>query len=170
MTAFILMGDLLDQEGYLVQQCNCVTIKAHGLSQAFIDKFGSVADLYGKRQKRTANSALDPSIPGTYQVVPLNDNQIMIGLFGQWLPGKPRRWEPAYRYNRSFIDTASARLTYFKNALTKFLSDMDDDTPIYFPYRIGCGLAGGDWAEYEKAIQEFASSYQGNTYIVKLEN
>ena len=26
---------------------------------------------------------------------------------------------------------------------------------IYFPYKIGCGLAGGDWTEYKKMIERF---------------
>jgi hypothetical protein len=170
-TAIEIKGDLLDQRGYLVQQCNCVTVKAHGLSKAFIDRFGKKADLYGKRSRRSANKAQRPSTPGTYQIVPLNDDTIMVGIFGQWLPGKPNQWTHAYNdYTPTYDDSAINRLNYFKKALDKFAHELTcDDTPVYFPYRIGCGLAGGDWTKYKEAIDEFASTYHGKTYIVRLE-
>ena len=170
VTAIEIKGDLLDQQGYLVQQCNCVTVKAHGLSQSFIDRFGKKADLYGKRSKSSENTSAEPSVPGTYQIVPLNDNAIMVGVFGQWLPGKPGKWNRAYNNLPDTPDTYNDRLRYFKKALDKFANELTcDDTPVYFPYKIGCGLAGGDWTKYEEAINEFASKYYGKTYIVRLE-
>ena len=31
---------------------------------------------------------------------------------------------------------------------------------------IGCGLAGGDWEHYEKALRDFEASYEGGNILV----
>lgn len=149
-----IKGDLLDQKGYLFQQCNCVTTKGKGLSHAFIDRFGPVADLYERRGR-----GVKPSIPGTYEIVKLNDEQIMVGVYGQWLPGKP-----GYKKCQT-PDSFEDRLSYFRQALTAF-AKTKSELPVYFPYRIGCGLAGGDWKLYKAELDRFALTYSGATFIV----
>ena len=37
---------------------------------------------------------------------------------------------------------------------------------IAFPERVGCGLAGGDWAHYEAMIEEFAARHDGKIAVV----
>ena len=163
-----IKGDLLDQKGFLFQQCNCVTVKAHGLSQSFIKRFGKRADIYGKRAHRSANTATLPDTPGTYKILNLRGNTAMVAVFGQWLPGKPRACAHMYsRYRVIHNDTYEDRFRYFEEALNKFVESVDDDRPAYFPYRIGCGLAGGNWDNYRLAIERFAARYRGPVYIVR---
>ena len=52
----IKKGDLLKaNESYICQQCNCVTIKSHGLSKSIGDKY-SYGDPYKNRPKKTPNT------------------------------------------------------------------------------------------------------------------
>jgi len=64
-------------------------------------------------------------------------------------------------------DTAAARLTYFRHALDKLRTVVGDGS-VAFPYKIGCGLGGGDWAQYEAALREFAQSVTGKVVLYQL--
>jgi hypothetical protein len=37
---------------------------------------------------------------------------------------------------------------------------------LAFPYKIGCGLAGGMWTHYQQLIHDFAHQYHKDVYIV----
>jgi hypothetical protein len=60
----IVQGSLLDAtEEYIEQQCNCVTVKSHGLSQQISDKY-PWANVYKRRtQIGSRNCAKDRSTP-----------------------------------------------------------------------------------------------------------
>ena len=70
---------------------------------------------------------------------------LLICLYAQYSPGKP-----------SAAETAAMRLAYFKDALEEATTLIPDGSTLYFPYGIGCGLAGGKWEQYYAAIQVFA--------------
>jgi hypothetical protein len=76
----------------------------------------------------TANTYGKKRIVGTCDVI-----DRVINLYGQESPGKPTPKE-----------TKNTRLDWFKKAL----STLDIKDPIAVPYKIGCGLAGGDWNDY----------------------
>ena len=40
-------------------------------------------------------------------------------------------------------------------------------TKICFPYRIGCGLAGGVWQHYQQLIDDFSRSVTQSVIIAK---
>ena len=160
----VISGDLLNQTGYIVQQCNCVTLKHHGLSFSIKKKFGKLGDVYGSR-KGSKNTTTEDITPGTIQVNLVDDNVSLVHMFGQWAPGKPGVWSS--RYGNVYDDDAKTRYEYFETCLVNLLEAVDG-RPIYFPWRISCGLAGGDWTMYENKIQEFSSIYKGKVYIVKL--
>lgn len=64
-------------------------------------------------------------------------------------------------------DTAAARLGYFRQALDKLRAVVGDGS-VAFPYKIGCGLGGGDWAQYEAALREFAQAVPGKVVLYQL--
>lgn len=41
------------------------------------------------------------------------------------------------------------------------------DAPVYFPYKIGCGIAGGDWPTVEQIIKDVFDDSEVQVYIVK---
>ena len=147
-------GDLLDAKEPICQQCNCLTIKPHGLSKYISDKY-SWADPYTTRPIKTANTTSSPDEPGTIVEFknPLYPYNIVLCFMAQWCPGKP------YAYNKFYSSTPcgsednySNRKKWFQECLD-ILDENNYDT-VAMPYGIGCGLAGGKWVEYKQMIEE----------------
>lgn len=77
-------------------------------------------------------------------------------MFAQIGPGKGRN--PA--------DSAQQRLQYFRSCLQQLEQDLPADARIAFPYKIGCGLAGGNWDLYLVELQQFARSHPSMEVLV----
>jgi O-acetyl-ADP-ribose deacetylase (regulator of RNase III) len=135
----IIQGDLLTSgEKYIAHQCNCISIGARGLAKNIADKW-KYADVYTQRKGH--------SKPGTIVLTsPDNPSEEytphVICMFAQFQPGKPNM------YN----DSPRQRLTWFKQCLEEIVK-LGIDT-VAMPHNIGCGLAGGDWKEYQKVLEE----------------
>jgi len=110
-----------------------------GLSRAITEKF-PYADFYSKREK--------PSIPGTIKVLgnKKKGERYVCAMFAQKFPGKPDSG-----------DTAKQREKWFEKCLSK-ISALKGLKSVAFPYRIGCGLAKGEWRTYFRLIQEWADT------------
>jgi O-acetyl-ADP-ribose deacetylase (regulator of RNase III) len=149
----IKKGNLLDcEENIIVQQCNCVTTKSHGLSEQIANKF-PWANVYGQRESiNNKNRAKKPEIPGTLRIsVSESESESekkVIHLFAQNLPSKPGVFNSVYF--SEYSDTKEDRLKYFKECIDKL--DSLNFEIVAMPYMIGCGLAGGKWNDYEKIL------------------
>ncbi len=148
---------------YIVQQCNCLTVRSHGLSQTLEQKFlhGS---LYPKRRPiGSRNLAIpeDRPQPGTAVILPGSPN--IVCLFGQWRPGKI-----ATSYFDSYPEstppeTTAHRLSWFTSSLWSLgnylRATSGRKVTVAVPYKIGCGLAGGPWDDYHRVLQEFSGVF-----------
>ena len=164
-------GDLLHAKvDLIIHQCNCVTIKSHGLSEQIAKKF-PFADIYSKRQARSKNIAMVYDTPGDLVISRSVNAPIIVGLLGQIGPGKPFRWASTYKFDPK-TDTPEQRLVYFKQGLDKLLTICLEEkiTSIGFPFQIGCGLAGGDWNDYLKAIINFETKLKFKVRIYQLDS
>ncbi len=88
---------------------------------------------------------------------------------GQLCPGKPSEWSKAYKKSPC-EDTAPIKRIAFQNALDILSTDLYKNTEIenvYFPYLIGCGLAGGNWSLYFKMLEQFSSKTHCKVFIIK---
>jgi len=153
----------------IVQQCNTVTRRSHGLSAAIAGRF-LYADVYARRSGKSANTTDRPDKPGTLVLCrpPSEDNSqpIVACLMAQMAPGKPAAWCLQYGI-RVEDDSAERREEYFRAALFELETHVRESAgsikTIAFPHGIGCGLAGGSWARYETMINEFARVLPGVT-------
>ena len=145
-----IKGDITETEHkYIVHQCNCNTVKSHGLSKTIANKF-PWADVYSKRiQIGSRNATSCPSTPGTIELL-TNGNKTIICLFAQWTPGKPGDYTKYYP--KTYDDTEMNRINWFKDCINK-VDDLKLDK-ITMPFKIGCGLAGGNWDVYKQILQE----------------
>lgn len=147
----IIEGDITEtNHKYIAHQCNCNTVKSHGLSKTIADKW-PWADIYSKRVSiGNRNATINPSIPGTIQLVTNEDeNKTVICLFALWVPGKPGDYSKYYP--KTYNDTTENRQLWFKECLDK-IDELNLDE-IAMPFKIGCGLAGGNWKNYENILQ-----------------
>jgi len=148
----VVQGNLFQsKETYLCHQCNCVTNRSKHLAKSVFTRF-PYADIYSLRGEH--------SQPGTIEIRGDGKSQrFVIGMLGQYYPGRSK-------YPNASRDGTQARLTYFKDCLEKMESL---EGSFAFPWRIGCGAAGGDWEEYLDAIKEFEATIKGDVTIYKLE-
>lgn len=142
----------------IVQQCNCVTVRAHGLSKD-IKKMYPYADLYRKRSQKSRNTAEKYDTPGTCKLMrpPDTEGPVVACLLAQFYPGKAGNyWRKIY--GTSTDDSAANRLQWFAAALADLSEQLKASSvrSVGFPFRIGCGLAGGNWPKYLALIQAFA--------------
>lgn len=176
MSVETINADLLSCDADLiVQQCNTVTRRSHGLSAAIAARF-PYADVYARRSGQTANTTDSPDVPGTAvfcQPPDGTDGPIVACLMAQLAPGKPGAWCKQYGI-RADSDSAEQRLLHFQSALAELADHIRDSDgkikAVAFPHGIGCGLAGGKWQHYERAIETFAFSVRGlaRVFICKL--
>ena len=137
---------LLGNEAYIVHQTNCVTNTAAGLAKRIFTDL-PYANVYTGRKH--------PSRPGSIRIMgDGKTRRFVVNLFGQFAPGKatPRG-----------VDSAANRLRYFRQGLANLADHISTEhqgrtIDIAFPANIGCGMAGGDWAKYEKEITAFATN------------
>ena len=146
----ILKRDILEVKvDYIAHQCNATNNRSFGLSSAIFKKFPK-ANIYSGKHKEE-NRELGTIIA--------RDN--IINMIAQTNPGKPKG-----------EDSKVARLKAFEKCLTQIaeLKQSEESFSVAFPYGIGCGLAGGDWKEYEKMLRDFANLFPRIEVIVcKLE-
>lgn len=137
----MIQGDLLDYgETHLIcHQCNCVTPRPKGLAAAIFAKYPS-ANTYGSKR-----------MPGTIDII-----GPVVNMYAQITPSRAKTGR----------DSAAARLEYFASCLRQLDEHADAAAKFAFPFKIGCGLAGGDWRDYFDLISEFARRRE--VIIVKL--
>lgn len=152
-------GDLLTHDAdYIVHQCNCRTTRAWGLAYSLFSSFRH-ADTYTVPSDPKLAPMPSKRVPGTFTLHggPGTGLRGVINLYGQDAPGKA-----------SATETKAQRLTWFQNALLE-LADVPNLKSVAFPHGIGCGLAGGTWAQYEAALVEFAELVpKTEVYIVQM--
>lgn len=155
----LINGDLLESEAkYLCHQCNCVTTSYSGLAKFIFQKY-PYSDIYSMRE-----NVKDLPIPGQEpgNIIICGDgenNRYIINMIAQFYPG----------YAKFKYDTIDDRIKYFKRCLSE-IKKINNLESIAFPYKIGCGLAGGEWDIYEKMIDDFASDVNANVYIYKIDD
>ncbi len=172
----IVVGDLMDaSEKYIVQQCNCLTVKSHGLS-ATISKKYHWADPYSSRRRinrRNCAVPKDRDVPGTYKIMSgpnsgpnskETPDPSVICIFGQWAPGTPLKYSS---YPNDYHDSYENRVKWFAQALIS-LKSLGLES-IAFPWKIGCGLAKGNWNIYYDMIQLFEKESGTKCVLYKLQ-
>jgi O-acetyl-ADP-ribose deacetylase (regulator of RNase III) len=143
------IGNLLDaDEQYIAHQCNCTSFYSAGIAHDIFKKY-SYSDTYKDRKV--------DDIPGTIKIMGNGtDQRYIINMFGQHSPG-------GYSNSTLSIDSKKNREKYFYNCLLE-ISKIPKLESIAFPFRIGCGLAGGDWKYYLGTLENFAK------YVEKSQN
>lgn len=145
MSIEIIQGDiLLTKIKCIVHQCNCVTTTSKGLANAIFNKYKEANDYKTHKHGK----------PGTIHIHNI-DNKIIINMFAQRYPGRSR---------------SDGQKTYREMLFQKCLDQIGQSSisrEIAFPYKIGCGLAGGNWKNYLKMISNFAKKYNVEVSILK---
>ena len=139
----IIRGNILNSDcSHICHQVNCVSTRAAGVAKSIFEAF-PWADVYTSRQARGDDTSLFGSI--TIHGDPGKAERQVINIYGQINPGGPRPGR----------DSSHSRLEAFSKALNQ-IAGLPELKSIGFPHGIGCGLARGDWEEYERLLEGFA--------------
>lgn len=138
------------KRGFIVQQYDCVTKKEEGLPLS-IERAFPYCTIYSDEQKR---------VPGTYKIYSNPPHPDIVCLLAQVYPGVASTDD----------DTPEQRLKWFVQALSDFLRNVWSEKrnkPVCIPYQIGCGLDGGDWKRYERALEELEHQFDVEFQVYK---
>lgn len=152
MSVRIISGNLLTtSDTLIVHQTNCQSTGSKGLAKHIHTKF-PYANAY--KLNRT-------NMMGTCQIFGDGINtRYVVALYGQNSVGKPSSYE-----------LAKTREIWFQQALDSlgiYITQAQITPTIGFPYQIGCGLAGGNWSNYLRMIQQFAMYHKVHVTIYRI--
>lgn len=152
MSVKIIKKNILEAQfnEIIVHQTNCLTKNPLGLAKDLFELYPN-ANCYNSTYNR---------IPGEIIVINSNNSPIIVNLFGQHKPGKVNRYETSLKREEWFNQGLDNLLEY--------LIENNLSNKIIFPFKIGCGLAGGKWDNYYKMISDFSEKYNGKVVIYKL--
>jgi len=128
-------GDLLKSNAnFILHQVNCKGVMGAGLALQVKKQYPFVFSKYSRKCKAATNSR---DLLGTVQYIPVKESQTIVNLFAQDGYGRTGQ-HTSYR------------------ALISCLEDVNRHTKpsdtIAIPYKIGCGLGGGDWDKVQDII------------------
>lgn len=146
MSITYVYGDILDSDARAIcHQVNCCGVMGAGLAKQIASRFPEVKRLY---QKRCFGKS-KPSLLGTVQAIPVSDSQYVLNIFGQVDYGRDRRYTD-YEALRTALSTIQE---YFRGHR------------IAIPFKMGCGLAGGDWSTVLDIIKETLTDCRVLIYV-----
>lgn len=130
----VIKGDLLAIEvGIICHQVNCQGVMAAGLAKSLKAKYPICFESYSKYCKAGQFR------PGMVQFCRVNPELFICNLAGQ----------DGYGVDKRHTDYQALEV-----CLTKlYAKSLELNLIPYLPYKMGCGLAGGDWAIVSKLIE-----------------
>lgn len=145
-------GDLLESDcNVIMHQANCFKTMGAGIAK-------SIAKLYPEAEKVDQEyKALPKDRLGDFTCAIINNGPTVVNLYGQ-LGFGANKVQTEYDKLESAIDKF---FVYAKNANV-------DLTRVGVPYKIGCGLAGGNWEIVERILAEQSNKHRVDIYIYKL--
>lgn len=132
----VICGNILDiKSGIIVHQVNCKGVMSDGLAKDLREKYPIIFPRY----EEFCKSGL--LRPGMVQFVKVDENLYVCNLAGQDSYGRDGRYT-----DYDALTTAFTKLHYI---------GLERSLPIYIPYKMGCGLAGGDWEIVSSLITDW---------------
>ena len=154
----VVTGDLMNAtEDIIAHQVNCMGVMGAGVAKQIRDAYPKVYEVYKKRCEECKDKVI--WLLGECQLVVAPRKQggvsVIANIFGQLSYGRNRK----FTYESCF-ESAVMSLAQQAHEIHA--------TSIAMPYKIGCGLGGGDWEKIYKIIEEELGDFDVTLY--KLED
>ncbi len=143
-----LSPDLGGRINVIAHSCNLQKTMGSGLAKQIVELYPQVF-----KADQNKNNQLDWL--GKYLVVPVDKNKYVVNLYTQDKYGTDRR-----QVNYEAFYTAL-------DSLVKSLSSKSPDYVLGLPYKISCGLAGGDWSIINTMIESISEKHKYDIWICK---
>jgi O-acetyl-ADP-ribose deacetylase (regulator of RNase III) len=135
------------KEGVICQQVNCLGVMGAGLAAQIKLEYPDVYAEY--RQLCFAKADDNYTLLGQIQIIPVSDRKWIVNLFAQYDVGGTRATE--YSAFSQCVNALSEWVAKTGEPLWKS-SGGSGKIPVLLPYKIGCGLGGGDWSIIREII------------------
>jgi len=133
----VIKGNLLNQQGVILHQVNCKRVMGAGIAK-------QIRLLYPQHYIDYINSQQKL---GDIVITHVSPTLTIIGLFAQDGYGRNKQHTNYKALEQCLIKVAQLNVQ-----------------PIYAPYKIGCGLGGGNW----EIVQQLFKKHLPQTTFVKL--
>lgn len=140
-------------EDIICQQVNCRGVMGSGLAIQIKEKYPEVYEEY----KHICCNLKPEQLLGLAQIVDCKDGKSICNIFGQ-LDYGVKTQQTSYSALWNGLDSIFNTIKSYGKHNKK---------SVAIPYRIGCGLGGGDWDVVYKIIEASANSYGCDTTIYK---
>lgn len=152
-------GNIMDINGGIIcHQVNCKGVMGAGLAKSIADTYPNVLKSY-KDFCGKFNYSEDLLGKTLFETVSYDINYkpilIIANIFGQFDYGiyKQQTDYEALKYGLQQVQHVSETF----------------NLDVYIPFKIGCGLGGGDWNIVKNIIKEIFSETNQKCYLIKLE-
>ena len=151
MSIQVLEGDLFDTTAkYICHQVNCKGKMGSGVAKQIRERYPEAYHSYRRRCEIFRNHGQTVNMLGQVLQVATNDGRVICNLFAQ----------NDYGYNGACYTDYDA----FHDCLMELRKCVPAGSAIAMPYRIGCGLGGGDW----DIVRGFITGILSERYTVEL--
>ena len=157
-------------KGVIVHSVNCIGAVG-GLAGAIARKWPKNAEQYKEHVRHRKSSIM---LLGSVFEVNVAHNVIVANLFGQYGIGTGKQqteYSALISGFKTIADTCfygnDTEDMYFGPLGYQEVSNVLND--IYIPYKIGCGLGGGDWNIVEEIFHKVFDNSHKNVYICRYE-
>lgn len=137
-------------KGLIVHQTNCIGAMGGGIALQVKHRYRNVFIDYLVLCNSHKNKS---NLLGKIQVIPVSNDLSVVNLFGQLSIG----------------GVQDTDYVAFENGL-KLLSEYMTENKISsvaFPYKIGCGLGGGNWNVIYNLIEKYMSNYDCKIFRIE---
>lgn len=142
----IVQQDMTElSSGVLFHQVNCRGVMGGGIAYAFARKWPELEEKY--RQLCEEFNCDKTRLLGKVWTYGVNKDLVIANVFGQ---GDVSRSERMTSY-----DATVNAFERIQRSVARTPNGMFARLPLYFPFKMGCGLGGGDWAIYSAIIDRY---------------
>ena len=165
-------GNLLEEEGLfaICHQTNCQSKMKAGLAKSIVEYYPNVAevDRNCKLSPKERLGKFSFSLEKYKNRTPL----MIFNLYGQFYYGTDSVKTNYHELENAFIAMTSYINYYIKYYISSGIVELiPNEIKIGIPYKIGCGLAGGDWNIVKDIIEKvFDNEYNKRLIGVVLDN
>ena len=152
MVEIIEDSNLLDlKQGIICHQTNCIGVMGGGIALQIKNKWPKV---FGEYKKECLQFKDRPEyLLGHVQDVLIDSNLVVANCYGQIFPGNGLMTD--YEAWDKILDKLKDLSNFF-------------NLQLHFPWKIGCGLAGGHWPTMLHKIETAFSRKNSKVYVHKL--
>lgn len=147
-------GDILDSCADMIcHQVNCQGVMGAGLALQIRNKYPTVYVRYKTHVDKIENKRLLLGFTLFTSINGDSDIPFIVNCFNQ------------YGYGRDSKQTVYPAMRESFTTLRRICESTYDSCTIAVPYKMGCGLGGGDWDEVLKIIHQCFDTYKGEVQI-----